>query len=316
MSYPSRHLRPAAPRPFALQPRDRHLLQSIYRHRYLLAEHIQRLHFANCSLRVAQQRLRRLWEHHYLDRLQVPLQHNAGVNLSPPLYCLARLGAQLVGHDIDVAWHRIPHTPRTNASGYSPLLHNLIATDLLVAAECSNTESWRIVTLRETSLRRQLAIARQQRRWTGVALVPDAALMFPRGNNGQVLTRDNTDPLLCRHNTSPVTYYLEVVRAGVRSGNQHLARKLALYADLHHRGFFRTVFGHEHVRAVLFLTTSPERAEHFRQLAVRLPHGRNLFWFGAYQPPPPGRLVPVPMSELVRSPVWRSANGETLCLIP
>lgn len=309
MSYPSRHIRPEMPRPFALQPRDRQLLQSVYRHRYLLAEHVHRLHFSDCTLRVAQQRLRRLWEHGYLNRLQVPLQHNAGVNMSPPLYCLARLGAQVVGSDIGIAWHRIPHTPKTNSRGYATLLHNLVATDLLVAAECSNTESQTIVTVRETTLRRQLAIARRERRWNGPALVPDAALMFPRGNNGLLLSRDNTDPLLCRHNTRPVTFYLEVVRAGVRNGNQQLAKKFAVYAKLHYSGFFQIVFGHEHIRAVLFLTTSPERAEHFRQLAAGLPYGRNLFWFGTYQPPPPGRLATVLTLDQLRSAMWRNVDG-------
>ena len=122
--------------------------------------------------------------------------------------------------------------------------------------------------------------------------------MFPRGNK------------------TALTFYLEVVRAGVRSGNRKLADKLALYARLHHCGYFATVFGHERIRAVLILTTSPERAEHFRQLAAELPHGRSLFWFGAYQPPPPGRLLPVITATHLRSPMWRTTAGEAISLIP
>ena len=298
-NYPSRHHRPSSPPPLVLQPRDRQLLQSVYRHRYLLAEHVRQLHFPKASLRVAQQRLRRLWEHCYLDRLFLPLSGNGRVTLSPPLYSLAIEGARVVGADLNIPPAHIPHTPRQNARGYATLLHHLVATDLLVAAECCNTENLRVVTMRETAMRQALVAARQSGRWRASAIIPDGALtLFPRGNVGGM------------------TFYVEVVRASVKCGNALMAKKFCDYANLHHRGYFQTVFGHNRVRAILILTTSPKRAEHFRQMAAKLPYGRNLFWFGAYQPPRSGRLAVVPMWDHVRGREWQAVDKRSFSLAP
>lgn len=304
--YPSRHQRPAALPGFFLQPRDRLILQNVYRHRYVLARHVAQLNFKG-SLRAAQRRLRLLWERRYLDRLFLPLQHDGGVRLSPPLYSLARAGAEIVACDIDVAPCDIPHTPKANAVGFATMAHNLIATDLLVSAECANTEHRPISTQQEFHLRRKLATARMYKNWRGQGIVPDGALtLFPRGN---------IPDLFRRGNDRPQTFYLEVVRASVRSGNQSLVRKCSLFAKLHHDGYFRIVFGHEHIRAVLILTTSNDRAERLRQLMANLRHGRNLFWFGVCTPRPPGSLAPAAIAEHLTSPMWRNLDGQSVAII-
>lgn len=115
---------------------------------------------------------------------------------------------------------------------------------------------------------------------------------------------------LRKGNGQPRSFYLEVVRADVRGGNATLRAKLAKYVELNRTGALRALYGHDRLRAVLFLTTSPERAERLRALATALPHGRRLFWFGAYGAPGPGgRLVPALSSTSVLDRRWTDADG-------
>ena len=61
------------------------------------------------------------------------------------------------------------------------------------------------------------------------------------------------------------------------------------------------------------MTTSQERADNLRRLAMSLPHGRHLFWFAAYQRPDRRRdFDTVFTPKTVLSSMWRSAGDEEL----
>jgi hypothetical protein len=77
-------------------------------------------------------------------------------------------------------------------------------------------------------------------------------------------------------NGETLTFYVEIVRADVRGGNATLLRKMDAYVALNRDGRFRECYGHENLRAVLFFTTSGERADHFRELAARRTGKTNL----------------------------------------
>src|SRR5581483_4818050 len=89
-SHSSRSTRPEIPPPLALTARDRQILSAVFQHRYLTAEHVHRLLFPRTDLRRAQERLRRLWCHHFLDRHFVPYvldgEHPAPYLSGRPLY--------------------------------------------------------------------------------------------------------------------------------------------------------------------------------------------------------------------------------------
>jgi hypothetical protein len=298
-SYPSRHRRPSNPRPAVVQQRDYRVLAAIGRHRLLTGEHVQQLCFSGRSRRAAQRRLRVLWEHGHVDRLQLPLIGGVGIRLTPPLYSLTKRGAGLIPCDIDV----VP----ASRHAFATVLHDLVATDVLVAAECFTTDSLSVTTQNDTPLRQALTRAQTNRTWRGSGIVPDGAI--------SLLHRQNSRPttMFPRGNNSASTYYVEVVRAGVRGGNATFANKLAKYVRLHRAGYFKTVFGHEHVRAILILTTSNVRADHLLALAGNLAHGRNLFWFAAYQSQP-ARLVRAVTAEQLHQPFWRTVTGEHVAL--
>src|SRR5207302_1761940 len=95
-----------------------------------------------------------------------------------------------------------------------------------------------------------------------------AALKKDGRHEAGYLVSDGAFTLTYRPSGEAATFHIEIVRANVKGGNETLARKFRRYTELHHTGYFERVFGHARVRAILFVTTSVERAEHFRQLAL------------------------------------------------
>lgn len=301
--YSSRYIRPEHPAPIVLTSRDREFLHVVYRHRYVTQEHLRDLICPDTSRRRVQTRLRQLWENGYLDRHYVPVLLMADKAASRqsagrPVYILATKGAKVVAEDLGIGLKSIPHTPAENARGFATFEHHLVVTDFLVALEaaCKESEDIKVVRIeRESDLRRLVAAWHVK---TGTRhhpyLVSDGAVTL-------------TYPLLNR----TWTFHLEVVRAGVPGGNQTLYQKMLKYTRLHHSGYFRIVFHHEDLRAVLILTTSEERVERFRELARRLPHGSRMFWFASYTTTYSGG---VPVTSIGRETVlgvkWRTATDD------
>jgi len=299
----SRFVRPTTPRPLELTPRDRAVLVSVFRHRFLSAEHLRRLHFAAASLNATQRRLRRLWENRLLDRYWRPLpwhdDHHPGKR---PLYVLGPAGVDVVAGDLALPVQVVRRGIPSTTAYHARLEHELVTADFLtslIAALRGRTEAVLVSTEPEPVLWRKL---RQRGSPAGPRrpfLVSDSAVTFSDRDGG-----------------NRRTFHLEVVRADVRSGNKGIATKMALYLRLLRSGYFAETFGHERLRAVLFLTTSPDRAENLRQLAMKLEHGRQLFWFGAYEQwdrggTPESSLTPEDALEAM----WTDAAGERQSLL-
>ena len=246
----SRLVRPRNPRPIALTQRDRAVVEDVAHFGVVTAAHIRALHFAGIGLRAVQSRLRRLFEHRFLDRLFFPRVFAADGprEAMTPVYCLGRRGAALVGDDAIRA--------HVDAAA---LQHDLVGVDLLVALRLAHGRT--AVTEPEHVLWRRVAVARTAEPTLPRVVVPDAAFTIPEGS-----------------------FAVEVVRASVRGGNRSVVEKLARYASLHHTGVLARVFKWQRLRAVLVLTPTPARASQLRALAARtLVHGRFLFWFGHWQ---------------------------------
>ena len=289
-----------------LTPRDRQILAAVYQHRYLSSQHVHALLFAGRHVTLARLRLRKLWQHRYLDRFFFPVvldgTRDCLRNAARPLYCLSRHGAQVVAADAGLDVEHIPHTSAQNAEGYATLQHHLVTTDLLVALQgaCGSRTDVEVVSFeREHALWGSVNVARA-RTGLGTYIVPDGAFTLRR-----------------EHTPRPWTFYVEIVRADARSGNKSLLKKMRQYVQLLRAGFFKAVYGHESVRAVLFCTTTSARADNFRQLSSRLPHGKNLFWFTAYEA---FKTQGIPMTtftpETILTSIFTDAQGAPHALVP
>lgn len=258
-----------SPSRLAVQPRDVELLRSVLSHRYLRSEHLHALVSPQVSLRVVQSRLKKLHDHGFVKRLYLPvvLGMHRPTAPAPPIYTLSRQGARfladqsLTDEEVTEQWSDDLIAPGT-------LTHHLVVTDALVAlaVACRSRDDVELVASEhERTLWQRLRQYRKTRQFQN-AVVPDGAFTLRYRASGETLT-----------------FYLEVVRADVKGGNRRLLEKFQRYAELHRAGFFRDVYGHDRVRAILFATTSPARADNLRRLCAALEHGRRLFWFGTNQ---------------------------------
>lgn len=275
--------------------RDLDILRATDQHRYVRTEHLKQLLFPTTTDRSAQMRLRKLWHHGYLERVYLASVVNgerrpprgAGV----PVFTLAARGR--------AALHGERSGTESNQETVSPstIQHELVVTDFMVALQAAirnRADLWVVETSHAGNLWRKLG-GRRLPTIPGGRLVPDGAVTLQRVDR----TRE--------------TYYLEVVRAGVRAGNATLWDKLLRYSEANHRGAFRELYGHDRVRAVLIATTSEERTEHLRALAKSLPHGRKLFAFASYESKDAeGRTVPRFTAASILDLSWRTVDGEVL----
>jgi hypothetical protein len=291
----------------ALTPRDQQILRAVYKHRYLSADHIKQLFFAHKSDTAVQSRLRKLWANQFLDRYYRPFSYDgtrrSTWQASTPLYTLAERGAEVIWDATTADWNKIPKTPKQNAMGFQTLQHNLAVTDLLVAVEaaCRDRDDVHFVC----SQRQDELQAIASKRW------------MHEGKAGEWIVSDGAFVLLFPATGEKLTFHIEVVRASVRGGNRTLVEKMKRCARLHHRGYFKDVYGHRQVRAVLFCTTTDARARGFRDLAAQLPNGRGLFWFGTYQQ---NNSEGLPISAFhpstVLGSIWHGADSKEHSLIP
>jgi len=268
-----------------LQARDHLVLEAVHVHRVMRARHLRELLFRGASLRACQDRLRRLWEWQYLDRLFLPLVVDGSGRQRPeagaPTYLLGTRSAPILEH--------LPGGIDTNQVKVATLEHRLAVTEYLVAMQVACRDQ-ATVELQAFSTETPLWRALQEKRvGRAGATVPDAVVTLRYPAMGQHLT-----------------FYLEVVRADVRGGNRRLLYKMRRYVELNRLGFFRDVYGHDRLRAILFATPTAARAENLRRLGDELEHGRRLFWFGSYDDL---------KSSTVLSYPWRSVDVDTFTFL-
>ncbi len=255
----SRYHRPAEPAGVVLTDRDLRTIEAVHHYRLLTARHVARLVFPGVAYRTTQDRLRRLWATGYLDRLfpvgVVDGRPGTRLNLGEPTYTATKKGGRAVGAE--------PGRHARLRPSLDTLQHHLVAVDLETAVVAAPSGP-RASALSEGELR---ALVRSSP--AGVPrLVPDGALTLEYGT------------------AEPQTFLIEVVRAGVKAGNATLARKMETYRERVRTDWFLRTYGFAAVRAVVIVTPTASRADHYRALAERITPGRGLFWFAAYEAMP------------------------------
>lgn len=299
MPHPARYVRPKRPvRGLALQTRDLAILDAIRRYRALRAEHLSAL-LGPIGRRVLQARLRLLWEHRLLDRRYLPALWGGDmppVASQTPLYLSTARGLRRL-----VDARGLPQRDeRVELPSVFTLAHDMVAVDFLVALECAAKTAGhavRVTIQPEHLLRRELAESAARPRDGKQLIVPDGAATIA-GVAGDAST-----------------LHLEIVRAGARSGNGRIAKKLVRYGELLRDGFFERAYGHARLRAVLIATTSERRAETLRELTeARLPKPTHwLFWFGSFSDhAAPARFLPWSVLEIP----WKRTDGRKATLAP
>jgi len=94
-----------------LQPRDVKIIRAIYQYRFLTSGQIKRLIDAD-GLRVVQDRLRKLYDHRYIDRPKIQIN---GIN-SPMVYGLGEQGANYLKDECDIHLGSVGRWSEKNAT--------------------------------------------------------------------------------------------------------------------------------------------------------------------------------------------------------
>lgn len=304
MSSPHRFQRPrVSSRGHHVTERDVALLDALRVHRYMRADHAYALLGSQLSVRTVQRVLRRLWERRYVDRRYLSFVAIGGRPIPRralrPIYALTRCGANALARCRSIDGP-IPHGFRTKGAGPSALEHHLIITDFMVALviACRGRTDLHLDRVEHEHLiwPRTREIGFEERE--GGIVVPDAAFT------------------LCSADGTRKSFYLEIVRSGVKGGNRTgLRRKLRRYAELNGWRFFSRVYRHDYLHAVLFSTTTPRRADGFRAHAESLEVGRDLFWFGSYQTKDRTQDETIFTPANILTLPWQAAGDKTFSLL-
>ena len=287
-----------------LQPRDIDLIRLVFSHHFARSDHLLALRSPSISRRVLQARLQKLYRHGYLHRRYIPIVldglHAPATHSRQPIYAATPRGLALLSEESPTRFATVLPVRSERPSAHH-LTHHLVVTDCLVALAVQSSRIPEVELLSGEPERFLWPKLRAYRRTHPMeqAIVPDGVFT-----------------LRYRATNETATFYLEVVRADVRGGTASLGEKLRRYVELNRQGFFRAVYGHEHLRAVLFATTSLARSKNLARLARKLTHGRRLFWFGAYQgKTTAGRLTSCFTPDHILTLPWKTTDGERLTIL-
>ena len=121
----SRFVRAPLPGVISLQKRDKQILVACYQYRFLLRSQIQQLFNFACVTR-ANIRLRKLFDHGYLDREFLPTDRGG----SEAIYTLGKHGISIVSDELGTDEHLISKQRNRGHSGsYLYLMHDVVVNN-------------------------------------------------------------------------------------------------------------------------------------------------------------------------------------------
>jgi len=262
-----------------LTPRDAHLLAAVYQYRVLRRDQVQRLLFP--SKNTANERLKRLYHHGFLQRRWLAVEHGQG--MSQALYLLDARGADVLAQRLGLDRGEI-HWRATHNIVSSPFLsHMLMINDMRIAfalaAESAGYRIERWLTQEELSASPDhvhLSGTSGSRR---VAIIPDSYFCLRMANRR-------------------AHFLIEADRATV--SNRRWAQRVSAYLEYVRSGQYTRRYGAHSLR-VLTVTTGPKRLANLKRTTERA-GGGSMFWFAT--------LGEVTANAVLHRPIWRVAGQE------
>lgn len=115
----------------SLTARDVSIILSVYGNRFLKRDQIQRLHFSNASVSACNMRLKKLEEHHFLDRLVKPV----AVGSAQAAYALDKRGADVVATALEIDRRKVRWNRANNRVEFLFLEHTLGVSEIRVCLD-------------------------------------------------------------------------------------------------------------------------------------------------------------------------------------
>ena len=274
-----RHNRVAIAPRMRLTARDVILLSLIWQYRVLRRDQIQQLLFP--SKNTANERLKRLYQHGFLQRRWRPVEYGQGMGQA--LYLLDARGADLLAQRLgsdrgEIHW-RASHNKVSSLFLGHILMINDVRIALFLAAESAGHHIERWLTQEE------------------ISASPDHVCLS--GANGSHRVAVIPDSYFCLHlGSRRAHFFIEADRATV--SNKRWARRVSAYLEhvrssqyLRHHG--------AHCLRVLTVTTGVKRLANLKSTTERA-GGGPMFWFAT--------LGEVTVDAVLHRPIWRVAGQE------
>jgi len=121
--------------PIQLTPRDTGIILSVYENRFLKRDQIQRLHFHDASRIACSMRIKKLYEHKFLDRFEKPVVRGS----HQLVYALDKRGADVVSSALEIDRHKVRWNRANNRVEFLFLEHTLAISEFRVCLNVALT---------------------------------------------------------------------------------------------------------------------------------------------------------------------------------
>ncbi|MCH7950968.1 MAG: replication-relaxation family protein, partial [Candidatus Dadabacteria bacterium] len=219
-----------------LSPRDIEILRSVYTYRFLTSSQLTKMFFPSKSF--ADRRLRKLYDHGFLDRIQRPVTEGK----CELLYALWTEGARVLSRKIKISREELGWSKSKNRVGGEFLEHELEVTQFRLALEeaCRNNNGY---SLKEWRNKEELKLKKGnisygekiRDRGKSIILIPDAYFVL--------------------HTPKGIAHFFLEIDRYTETASKVFRRKMHGYKMYFERGLFRDRFGGKNFR-VLTVTTN------------------------------------------------------------
>jgi len=242
--------------PILLTSRDVGIIMSVYENRFLKRDQIQRLHFPNASRIACTLRIKKLYEHKFLDRFEKPVVRGS----HQLIYALDKRGADVVAASLEIDRQKVRWNRANNRVEFLFLEHTLsisefrVCLDIALAGRPEELIFWQRGD--KTHLRR-ISVTGAKKKYFVVA--PDAFFGIQSGRGKHI-------------------FFLEV-----DMGTETLSRfaeKVVAYKRYWKSGQYKEEYGFNHFR-VLTVAESERRLANLIQ-ATGKAGGRQMFLFTTF----------------------------------
>lgn len=265
--------------PITLTDRDIAIILSVYENRFLRRDQIQRLYFTDTSLPACNMRLKKLYDHRFLDRLYVPV----AVGTAQAVYALDKKGADIVSKTLEIGRSKVKWVREHNRVEFLFLEHTLAVSELKTNLDVSLKKRHKVKLLfykrEDKSLNSRVSDPKRIKKY--LSIIPDAffGIESPKGKSYFFLEADlGTVPL------------------------KRFQDKILAYKEYWKSGKYTKTYGFKHFR-VLIVAESPKRMANLMEATAEA-GGRNMFLFTRFKNIQDNSLFsPIWLSPVIKEPI-------------
>lgn len=273
-----RNKRIANPPRMVLTARDKDIIQAVYQNRFLKRDQLERLF--SLSTPVVNQRLKRLYQHEYLERLFRPVSFGS----TQAVYALDRRGVDVVSTEMGIESSEIKWKRKHNKVEFLFLEHTLAIAEFRICLELAlkgNKSAELTFWFQEAKCKKRITDPNNRGKF--IAVTPDAFFGLKSANGN--------------------SYFFLEIDMGTES-NERFKKKIEIYRHYWKSGIYGKDTGFKSFR-VLTVTLGNRRLHNLRKSTLEV-GGRNMFLFS---------LLNNIIKGMVLDEIWQTASEDKTCRI-